>query len=172
MAKQPSYPPRRTQERRNRTELLAKSVGRLTKPVFGRRGMAEGTIARDWAAIVGDAIAKHSQPDRISYPNRERTGGLLHLRVDNSAMATQLQHLEPQLVERINSHFGYRAVARLRYIHGPLPTQTARARKPLPPLTPEQARALSETLGTVEDPELRAALERLGQAMAGRGSDS
>ena len=172
MAKQPSYPSSRSQERRNRTELLAKSVGRLTKPVFGRRGMAEGTIARDWAAIVGDAIAKHSQPDRISYPNRERTGGLLHLRVDNSAMATQLQHLEPQLVERINGHFGYRAVARLRYIHGPLPTQAARVKKPVPPPTPEQARRLADTLGSVDDPDLRAALERLGRAMARRGGDS
>ena len=70
-------------------------------------------------------IAKHSRPDRISYANRERHSGLLHLRVDHSAMATELQHLEPQLLERINGYFGFKAVAKMRFIHGPLTDQPA-----------------------------------------------
>ena len=107
--------------RRRRVEPLSKCVGRLTTPMFRKRGLADGAISRDWPSIAGNAIATHSQPEKITYPGRERTGGMLHLRIDNSAMATQLQHLEPQFLERINAYFGYRAVARLRLFHGPLP---------------------------------------------------
>jgi len=169
MVKQPTRNAATPPIRRNRTEPIGSAIGRITKPVFGKRGLADGVIARDWLSIVGEAIAKHSQPEKITYPGRERTGGLLHLRVDNSAMATQLQHLEPQLVERINGHFGYRAVARLRYIHGPLPKPLAGARtaKPAPELSPERRRSLDATLAGVEDPELMAALERLGRAIGG-----
>ncbi len=171
MAKQPTTPPgSRTPNvkfRRNRTEPIASAVARITKPAFGRRGLADGVIARDWQAIVGEVIARHSQPDRITYAGRQRTGGLLHLRVDNSAMATQLQHLEPQLVERINAHFGYRAVARLRYVHAPLPEPTLsdRPKRSEPVLSEARKTALSATLAGIDDPELLAALERLGRAI-------
>jgi hypothetical protein len=170
MVKQPATTPP-PKLRRNRIEPVASAVARITKPVFGRRGLADGVIARDWAAIVGEVIARHSQPDRITYPGRERTGGLLHLRVDNSAMATQLQHLEPQLVERINAHFGYRAVAKLRYLHAPLPAPTLGGRAKRAPHEPTAAsrKALDATLAGVDDPDLLAALERLGRAIdAGR----
>jgi hypothetical protein len=167
MAKQPTATPPTSKIRRNRIEPISGAVARITKPVFGRRGLADGVIARDWAAIVGEVIAQHSQPERITYAGRERTGGLLHLRVDNSAMATQLQHLEPQLVERINTHFGYRAVARLRYLHAPLPEPTLAPRRQRVEKAPSLARkkALAEALSGIDDPDLLAALERLGRAI-------
>lgn len=166
MARQTPYPGKNQATRRNRTEPLGNSIGRLTKPLFGRRGMADGTIARDWQAIVGPAIAGHSQPEKITYPSRERTAGLLHLKVDNSAMALQLQHLEPQLIERINGHFGYRAVARLRLVHGPLPEPVVTAKsRDAPEPSPARRRQLADTLAGIDDPELRAALEKLGRAL-------
>lgn len=166
MAKQPTYQGRKPYTRQSRSEPLATSVGRLTKPVFGRRGLADGAIARDWRAIVGDTIARHSQPEKITYAARERTNGLLHLRVDNSAMATQLQHLEPQLLERINGHFGYAAVGRLRFIHAPLPEPTLRHReRQTPQPTPERTRQLDALLEDIDDPELREALGKLGRAL-------
>ena len=153
--------------RRSRIEPLSKCVGRLTKPMFGKRGLADGTIARDWPAIAGDAIAAHSQPEKITYAGRERTGGLLHLRIDNSAMATQLQHLEPQFLERINGHFGYRAVARLRFLHGPLPKAALSPRQQKSSaLSVERLRRLSNTLNGINDPELRQALEQLGRVLS------
>ena len=167
MARYPTaYGKYKTPLRRSRTEPLGTSVGRLTKPLFGKRGLADGAIAHDWQTIVGEAIAKHSQPEKITYASRERTGGLLHLRVDNSAMATQLQHLEPQLLERINSHFGYNAVARMRFIHAPLPAPTViqRVHKPVDP-SPARQRQLAEMLKDIDDPELREALEKLGRAL-------
>ncbi len=166
MARQTRYQQNTLNQRRNRSELLSNSIGRLTKPMFGKRGLADGVIARDWNAIVGDAIATHSQPEKIAYAWRKRTNGILHLRVDNSAMATQLQHLEPQLLERINGHFGYQAVTRLRFLHGPLPKAalSPRQRKQAVPSESRQ-RELAKTLEGIEDPELRQALEKLGRVL-------
>jgi len=160
-------PRKRFPGRAARMETLGANVSKLAKRVYGRRGLADGAIAREWATIVGDLIAKHSQPDRVTYANRERSEGLLHLRVDHSAMATELQHLERQLLERINGYFGYKAVARLRFIHGPLADRQAGLseapkRAPEPP---PNARVHRE-VEAVDDPELKAALERLGDAVA------
>ena len=116
-------------KRQNRAESLGSTVSRLTKPLFVRRGLADGAIAREWREIVGSMISSHSQPERISYQDSNRHNGILHLRVDHSAMATELQHLEPQLLERINGYFGFKAVARMHFIHGPL------AKAPAPSLS-------------------------------------
>lgn len=156
-----------TNQRRNRAESLADTVSRVTKPLFGRRGLADGAIVREWRNIVGETIAAHCQPDRVSYARQSRSEGLLHLRVGHSAMATELQHLEPQLIERINDHFGYRAVARLRFIHGPLPEPPARRPRGQPELTESEERSLAQTLDAVDDPVLRDALARLGRAVNG-----
>lgn len=152
-------------QRRNRAETLGASVSRLTKPIFGRRGLADGAIAREWANIVGPMIAQHSQPDRISYRGRDRKEGVLHLRVDHSAMATELQHLEPQLLERINGYFGYKAVARMRFIHGPITVRPDDTPRP-PTKPPAESPAVAATVAGIDDPDLRAALQRLGDAMA------
>jgi len=155
-------------QRKNRAESLADTVLRVTAPLFGQRGLADGAIVREWKNIVGETIAAHCQPDRVSYARQSRSEGLLHLRIGSSAMATELQHLEPQLIERINDHFGYRAVARLRFIHGPLPERTTR--KPLgePELMVAEERAISQTLDGIDDPTLRNALARLGRAINGQ----
>ena len=152
-------------DRRNRTETLGMTVSRLTKPIFANRGLADGTVAKEWCQIVGPMIAKHSRPDRISYANRERHSGLLHLRVDHSAMATELQHLEPQLLERINGYFGFKAVAKMRFIHGPLKDTPAAEASASPRPQPPQNPAVAQEVTTVEDPKLREALTRLGNAV-------
>ena len=141
-------------------------VGVLTRPLFGRHGFAGGAMIVDWPAIVGAAVASYTLPLRVRFPKGERSGGTLEVKVANSAFATELQHLEPLILERINGYFGWAAVARLKLRHGPLPRRDA------PPTTPkltspDEAR-LERTLAAVDDPELRAALERLGRHVAAK----
>ena len=160
----PAYRPR-PGDRRNRAETLGTTVSRLTKLIFGKRGLADGTVAKEWSQIVGPMIAKHSRPDRITYANRDRHSGLLHLRVDHSAMATELQHLEPQLLERINGYFGFKAVAKMRFIHGPLADTPVVNISTARPPEPSQSLKVAEEVTTIEDPDLREALNRLGNAV-------
>jgi hypothetical protein len=148
---------------RPRLRTIGGTVEKLTRPIFGKRGFAEAAIVTDWGAIVGEAFARHTRPDRVSYPPHKRSGGTLHVRIDSSALALELQHLQPQLIERINSYFGYGAIAGVRIVQAPA-ILAEKEKKPAD-AEPERETAtapLDERLKSVTDPDLRAALEALG----------
>ena len=104
---------------------LAASLGALSKRALGRRGFAEAGLITEWDAIVGPELAAASQPDRLTFPPGRRDGGTLRLTVAGP-VATELQHLEPVVIERINGYFGYRAVERILLVQGPVRRATGR----------------------------------------------
>jgi len=147
---------------------LAGTLRKIAKPLFGRRGFGDGAILTGWPAIVGTEIAAHSAPEKIVPARGGEDGGTLHLRIQSGSLATELQHLEPQVLERINTYFGYRAVGRLKLVQGPLPRRAEPARRPPRPLTADEEKSLAADMETVTDADLRRALESLGRAVAGR----
>ncbi len=152
-----------TVKRRQGVQAIGATVEKLTKPVFGRRGFDQAAIITDWPAIIGGMLATRTRPERISYAGRGRTEGTLHLRLASSALAPELQHLESQLVERINTYFGYRAVARIRIIHGPIIVAGKEQAPPKRALDPAETEALRARLRPIADADLKAALEDLGR---------
>lgn len=125
-----------------------------------------------WAAVVGEELARLSAPVKLSFgtPGTKEAGtrvnGTLQLRVAPGT-AIEFQHLEPVIVERINTFFGYRAVVRLALRQGPLPRRATPPPPPPRPLSATESRSLESSLDGIADPELRAALERLGRAVIG-----
>jgi hypothetical protein len=145
---------------------IGAALPRIAAPILGKEGAGAAELIAQWPAIVGEAIAGSCQPTRLAFPRGERRNGTLRLRVA-SAAATEIQHREPILIERINGYFGYGAVARLVLVQGP-PPLPERADPPMPrPLEGDEQAALARRLETVADPELRDALERLGRAILG-----
>ena len=153
---------------------LGTSLDKMTRPIFGKRGLADGAIAMEWPRIVGDSLAKVTLPERISYPKRDRRNGTLYLKVAGGSFATELIHFEPQLIERINRYFGYQAVSKVRITQGPIshPTKTPSGPKSgaTAPSTPDSPAAFEASLSNVSDPELLEALKFLGQAVHNRQS--
>jgi hypothetical protein len=147
---------------------LAGLLNKVTRPIFGKRGFAGGAVITEWPTIVGRHLAAHTAPERIAYQGGGRDHGVLHLRVDSGALATELQHLEPQLLDRINGYFGYRSVERLRIVHGPLPPAPAPP-KPAPrALDRCEEKDLADRLADIKDEDLRAALDALGRVVVAR----
>ncbi len=147
---------------------LAASLPKVTRKAMGKRGLGEGGLIADWPSIVGAELAAVSAPSKLT------RGGeaTLTLRVE-SGHALALQHLEPLVVERINSYLGYGGVARLRLQQGPLAKNREPPSAPPPPLSPAEEAELAARSATVADAELRAALDRLARAVrqAGAGSE-
>lgn len=148
---------------------LATSVGKLAKKTIGKRGFAEAGLITGWEGVVGPELAASCWPDRLSFPPGRRDGGTLRIRVAGG-FALELQHMEPQLLDRINGHFGYRAIERISMIHAPpeknVPRQRPRDRaKPAPTPRAEDRAAIDAALSGVEDAEIGAALARLGHAV-------
>ena len=144
---------------------LAATVDRITKPLFGRRGFAEGAVIGGWPSVVGTELAEHTSPERIVFGPGARREGTLHIRVDGGGRAIEIQHLEPQIVERINGFFGYRAVARLKLIQGPLPPRKVVSPAKPRPLNADEEKDLEERLADIDDDGLKSALEGLGRAV-------
>ncbi|MFQ5765938.1 MAG: DUF721 domain-containing protein, partial [Rhodospirillales bacterium] len=147
---------------------LAQSLSAVTRPLFGKRGFADGAILDDWRAIAGAHLARHSLPEKVSPGPKDGDGGTLHLRIENGSIATELQHLEPLLVERINGYFGFKAVGRLKITQGPLPQAPESPPPSTRPLAAAEEAGLAESLMDVDDPALRDALAELGRAVIGR----
>jgi len=156
-------PPSR-EARRGGVRGIAALVLPLLTPAARRRGFAEASILGAWQQVVGSGFAERCQPVRIDYPRGGRRGGTLLLRASGGA-ALELQHAAPQLIERITTHFGFPAVARIRFLHAPV---RARPKRPTPPpriLTEAAREAVSRATAGIADPGLREALQALGEAV-------
>jgi hypothetical protein len=139
-------------------------LSRVLEPAARRRGMAEARLLTDWPMIIGPQLGARCQPVRLAH-DRSAAGGVLSVHV-SSASALELQHSEPQLIERINGFFGYPAVARLRLIQAPPVRPVKRpGRRPLRPLDVDELEELQAAVGCLADRELREALARLGQTI-------
>ena len=150
---------------RKRFRAIGASVEKIVKPIFGRRGFGAPAIVSDWVNIVGPVLAKHTFPEKISYPGRSRSDGTLQLRIASSSLALELQHLELQLREKINTHFGYSAIGRIRMIQGPVPEIEKETKIRKRPLTRSENDELTRKLEIISDPELKKVLSALGSAI-------
>ena len=143
---------------------LAGILPALTGKALGRRGLAFGGLIAEWPSIVGARMADRTSPFRIVFPHGQRENAVLHLRVA-TAVALDIQHLAPQIIERLNTFFGYKAVAKLKLIH----TAMNRAGPPRPrqkPLGAAEAEAISAAAASIPDQGLSEALARFGRTLA------
>ena len=146
---------------RGKVRRIGGLVARVGGRAFARRGFREAALLTEWAAIVGPEFAARCAPEAL------RRDGTLVLRADGGT-ALLLQHIEPQLRERIAAFAGYEAVKRIVYRQHPLPPAPAAPAAPEPAReAPRDARA---ALAAVPDDALREALARLGRRVAGANS--
>jgi hypothetical protein len=107
-------------------------TARTLDPIARARGFATTAILSDWPAVVGAELAAFTMPDRLVWPRRTEDaeegntqstwraeGAVLVLRVDGPR-GIELQHRADQILDRINTYFGYRAVAQLRFLQAPV----------------------------------------------------
>jgi hypothetical protein len=144
---------------------MASLMWKVASPALRKRGLSEARIVTDWAEIVGPLLARATSPDRLKTDARDAPG-VLHVRAVGP-VATEVQHLAPQIVERINAYFGYRAVDRLHIVQAP--PRTRRRRRPAEPATLDDntRNAVEARVAAVSDDALRDALARLGLAIEG-----
>jgi hypothetical protein len=74
--------------------------------------MSFGRLRQDWPKIVGDGVAARSEPVSL----RE---GILSIRADGAAWATELTLLSRSIAEKVDSYLGGGAVREVRVSAGP-----------------------------------------------------
>jgi hypothetical protein len=134
--------------------------------VYARQGFAARELVTRWTEIAGAEYAAHSEPLKLQWPRpvegQPQEPATLVLRVEGP-MALEIQHASDIILQRVNRFFGWSAVGRLALRQAPLSRRTrpTRAR----PLDPASVKTIENTLSSVEDDNLRAALARLGAAI-------
>ena len=163
MSKRPSAPPPEP-VRRNGPRQVAELLPDVGRAAFRRFGFVQSSIVSRWPEIVGERYAGVSQPESIRFPHGKKQEGVLTLTV-RGAHAVIMQHIVPEITERVNRFFGYPAVARVVIKQGEVDKPASRAApRSLRPAPVE----LGENLKTIVDPELKAVLESLAAGVAAR----
>lgn len=151
-------------ERSRRTRSVAELVPAIGGHAFRRFGFTQSAVVERWVEIVGVQYARHSRPESLTFPRGKKEGGTLKIAV-TGALAPMLRHAEPQVIERVNRILGYAAVAKLLLRHGDVVAEPAPPARPRPApveLSPDTR----STLRDIGDPDLRASLEALAQALS------
>ncbi len=153
-----AVPTRRSRNASPLADLVGKTVG----DAFARQGFAAVEIVTHWQEIVGENLAKRSEPIKLTWPRRDDPDsvGVLQIRVEG-AYALEIQHLQPVIVERVNRYFGWRCVGRLAIRQGPVALRRKRPALRKEPSAAEIGKA-RESLGKFEDDALARSVARLG----------
>ena len=152
-----------------------KAVGDLMPQVgrtaFRRFGFVQSSVVTRWPEIVGPEHARVCSPEAIRFPPGERAEGILQL-VVAPAHAPLIQHVIPEIIERTNRFFGYRAVAKVKMRQGPVQARAIEGGKSArPPELKPIPMEMGESLRDIGDPELRAVLEGLARTLGDDGTE-
>jgi hypothetical protein len=150
--KQPEPPP----SRRGRATALGAEANLAAQSAFVRAGFTDPTLVLRWEEIAGSETAALAQPISLK---EGPSGGILTLKAEPGA-ALFLQHESRPLCERINAYLGRPAVARLRFVQGPL----IQRNKVVPRRVPGGSVSPNDPARKYQGPEgLRAALLELAR---------
>lgn len=132
------------------------------------RGFSVTRLLTHWDEIVGPDTAARARPVKITY-RRQGFGATLVLLVQG-AQAPLVQALLPEIREKVNACYGYNAIARITLTQtaqtgfaenqtpfsGPTPTPKPGA------ISPAAHKQASGVATSIQNPQLRAAITRLG----------
>jgi len=155
---------------------LAEFLDVCLSPSLAAQGFATSDIIMAWPDIVGERLAAFTQPLKIEWkrkaphadPEARPEPATLVVRVE-SAFALELQHMAPTVIDRVNTYYGWRCIGKIVLKQGPV-RRVERKKPSAPLLSPADKAKVSSAIEGVEDDGLKAALDRLGQAIVSSGS--
>lgn len=162
----PSQPRRYERPRGGAARPIAELMPQIGRTAFRKFGFVQSSVVTRWPEIVGSDHAQVCTPEAIRFPPGEKTDGILQLLVV-PAHAPLIQHRIPEIIERVNRFFGYKAVARVKLRQGAVKPPPVLSRSAPPPSLRPIPLELGESLRDIGDPELRVVLESLARSLTG-----
>ena len=146
---------------------VSRSVPKLLGKVFERKYIALGRIVTHWKEIVGPDFAERAQPAKINYRKpkiaKEKATATLEIAA-SSADCAVLVYQKDVILQRINQIFGDRWVTDIKFRHVE-PKAKPKIQKRTKNLTEDEKNHLSQLLESVDDPDIKERLAKLGQSI-------
>ena len=144
-------------------------VRKLVAPLLGKKGMIQADTLAHWQDILGAELAGGIAPFSVSF-SKKTVGAVLTVTAFSGAYAVEFTARKPQIIERINSYFGYDAIADIRVKQGG--TFTSLPSKPEQPIATErQKREIQRLTADIENEALRESVVRLGLLLTNSKKD-
>ncbi len=155
-----------TRKRAAGPSVVGRHLRSVATSINKRFGFATGYIVENWREIVGPEFADHVFPERLS--SSKSGTNVLRIRVPGP-LAVQVQHHIPEILSRINRHYGYDAVTDIKIVQAPLPRSAPEGGSlwSTPAATPQPPGGQSSSpVSDVKNPQLRKHLERIRQHLS------
>jgi hypothetical protein len=165
-----SQPRRYERPRGGQARAISDLMPEIGRTAFRRFGFVQSSVVSRWPEIVGPRHARVCAPEAIRFPPGEKNEGILQL-VVVPAHAPIIQHVIPEIIERVNRFFGYKAVARVKLRQGEVKPPDGGERAAAPPSLKPIPMELGESLRDIGDPELRAVLESLARSLGSQDKE-
>ena len=152
---------------------LGDTLSKINKNYSSKFGKIEFIILSKWVQIVGSFFADHSEPDKISRITEDFNEfdepiykNSLHVRVSPAA-AVEFQHYKDTIIEKINSHFGYKAISDLRLQQNFVPEKKMNKNINLfnQEFSEEEKTNIKSEINNIKDKELEKSIVNLGASI-------
>jgi hypothetical protein len=151
-------------------ERISGEVERVLGRTSGGQGLALSEITRVWPVAVGDTVARHAWPLRVS------RDGTLHVATTSATWAFELDRLSPEIEKKLGGLLGDSVPSGLRFRVGPVPEPgglgagggVVTPAPTGPASSPESDAAAAAVSSAIEDPELREIVARAARASLSR----
>ena len=133
---------------------------KILHPHKHKRAFLHGRLFAEWSLIVGDTLAKITQPHKITHYGNQP--GTLTLDTTSSS-SLHLHMMEEEIIQKINTFFKKELINKLRYKH------VLQIKKNIPQnikdLSDHDKTKLDKLLERFENDEAKNKLEKLGRAI-------
>ncbi len=167
-----------TFKKRKSAQSISDLVGDMLAPSLRKRGFASSEVITRWPDFIGAQLAPHTRALELKWPPRcaktiagsqdnplpnKKDGATLIIAV-SSGVSIEIQHMTPQIIQRINAALGWRCITKLSLRQQPVARMIPAITRQAPLLSTEIAR-LEATTQKIEDEKLRLAFIRLGKGV-------
>ena len=150
---------------------IGDTLGKVNRVFSNKYGKVEFLILSKWPQIVGSFFAEHSEPDKISRITEDFVEfdqpifkSFLNVRVSPAA-AVEFQHYKDTIIEKINSFFGYKAIADLRLQQNFIPKAKVNNKLNDGKISAEEREKIKNEIAVIHDEELQKSIVNLGASI-------
>ena len=138
----------------------------ITNKAFKKKGFLQGEIISKWSQIVGESLAKKTQPKRIRFASQSSSALTTKLIIQvDIGCAPIIQHQQKEILDKLNTYFGYLAIGKLQIIQAPIMLENQTIKVTKVTLTKKDKESLDNSIKNIQSSELSEALKNLGKQL-------
>ena len=147
---------------------VSQTVLPLAKQLLGTRGFVQIDLLENWESIVGPSLAKYCLPQKITFNKNQRENGTVFVMVFGGAFAMEIEGRKLQILQKINTFFGYSAVSNLKIVQNNSPDnflikQNADDKPKKILVSDSEQNYITELIKDIDSPDLKKRLENIGK---------